>query len=98
MSARNVNLTDYLNTFVDSQVDSGRHQNASEVVREALRRYDTALIAETERVKAIRHVIQEGRAAIARGDFTTIATERDTEALFSRLTRRDAVPGSASHA
>ena len=89
MSGRNVNLTEHLSHFVDDQVRRGRHQNASEVVREALRRYEDALLAEHALVEAIRDVIREGRAAIAGGDFTTIATPRDAEALFSRLTRRD---------
>lgn len=88
MSARNVSLTSHLSTFVDSQVQSGRHQNASEVVREALRRYEDAIAAERERVEAIRHVIREGREAIAEGAFTTVAMPEDAGALLSRLTRR----------
>lgn len=92
MSARNVNLTDHLNEFLDEQVRSGRHQNASEVVREALRRYEAALAAESARVEAIRAVIREGRSAIARGDFVTIVGPKDAAALFSRLTRRPPAP------
>ncbi len=92
MSARNVNLTDHLSFFVDDQVRSGRHQNASEVVREALRRYEDTIAAELARLAAIREVIREGRDAIARGDFTTIATPEDADALLSRLTRREPVP------
>ncbi|UEM25284.1 type II toxin-antitoxin system ParD family antitoxin (plasmid) [Skermanella mucosa] len=38
MSGRNVSLTPRLDRFVDSQVETGLHRNASEVVREALRR------------------------------------------------------------
>ena len=94
MSGRNVNLTEHLSLFVDDQVRRGRHQNASEVVREALRRYEDALLAEQARIDAIRDVIREGRAAIAGGDFTTIATPQDGEALFSRLTRRDEATSS----
>jgi antitoxin ParD1/3/4 len=89
MSGRNVNLTEHLNLFVDKQVRRGRHQNASEVVREALRRYEDALAAEQARLEAIRDVIREGRAAIAGGDFTTVPTPEDAEALFARLTGRD---------
>jgi antitoxin ParD1/3/4 len=88
MSGRNVNLTEHLNSFVDVQVSSGRHQNASEVVREALRRYEDALLAEQECVAAIREVIQEGRAAIALGDFTPIASAEDADALLGRLYSR----------
>ncbi len=88
MSGRNVNLTTHLSTFVDAQVRSGRHQNASEVVREALRRYELDLAAEHERIAAIRAVIQEGRQAIALGDYTTVAGPEDSDALLGRLMRR----------
>jgi antitoxin ParD1/3/4 len=88
MAARNVNLTDHLAAFVDAQVASGRHQNASEVVREALRRYQDDVSAEAARIEAIRAMIHEGRAAMAAGDFTTIADDRDAEALLAGLTRR----------
>jgi antitoxin ParD1/3/4 len=90
MSARNVSLTDHLAAFLDSQVTSGRHQNASEVVREALRRYEFELRLEQEEVAAIREVIREGRAAITRGDFTLVDGEDDREALRARLSRRSA--------
>jgi len=36
MPTRNVNLTDELDHFVLSKVESGRYENASEVVRAAL--------------------------------------------------------------
>ena len=86
MSARNVTLTPHLTAFVEAQVDSGRHQNASEVVREALRRYEGELAAEAERINAIRAVIQEGREAIARGDYTGVATAEDQDDLLNWLT------------
>jgi hypothetical protein len=37
MPTRNVNLTDELDSFVLAKVESGRYENASEVVRAALR-------------------------------------------------------------
>jgi antitoxin ParD1/3/4 len=37
MPARNVNLTDEPDSFVPAKVESGRYENASEVVRAALR-------------------------------------------------------------
>lgn len=42
MAARSVELTEHLSRFVDEQVRCGRHQNVSEVVREALRRYEAS--------------------------------------------------------
>lgn len=98
MAARNVNLTDHLNAFVDEQVGTGRHQNASEVVREALRRYQDDVAAEHERRDAIRAVIREGREAIARGEFTAVRDPADAEALLGRLTRRGTAKGSGTAA
>jgi antitoxin ParD1/3/4 len=37
MPTRNINLTEHLNRFVERQLSSGRYDNASEIVREALR-------------------------------------------------------------
>ena len=37
MPTRNVNLTDELDRFVSTKVKSGRYENASEVIRAALR-------------------------------------------------------------
>ena len=37
MPTRNVNLTEHLDTFIETGVASGRFSNASEVVREGLR-------------------------------------------------------------
>jgi putative addiction module CopG family antidote len=37
MSTRNVNLTDELDRFVLAKVKTGRYENASEVIRTALR-------------------------------------------------------------
>ncbi|MBB5693870.1 type II toxin-antitoxin system ParD family antitoxin [Muricoccus pecuniae] len=59
MAARNVNLTDRLAAFVDEQVRNGRHQNASEVVREALRRYEAALAAERDAMGMVRAALRK---------------------------------------
>ena len=91
MTARNVSLTDHLAYFVDQQVASGRHQNASEVVREALRRYETELAAQQACVEMIRGIAREGRDAIRRGDFALIDGDDAGEALFRRVTGRAAV-------
>ncbi|NWG54114.1 MAG: type II toxin-antitoxin system ParD family antitoxin [Hydrogenophilaceae bacterium] len=37
MATRNISLTDELDRFIEDQVQSGLYQNASEVVRDALR-------------------------------------------------------------
>lgn len=88
MSGRNFSLTPQLSSFIDRQVDDGRHQNASEVVREALRRYADDLEAERASLEAIDAVAERGLAAIERGDFRSIEDEADSQTLFDDLNRR----------
>lgn len=90
MSGRNFSLTGHLSSFVDRQVASGRHQNASEVVREALRRYEDDILAERAALAAIEAVAGEGAAAIERGDFVLVRTGEESHALLSRLNGRAA--------
>ena len=92
MSSRTVTLSRDLDLFLDEQVRNGRHGDAGEVMREALRRYEGDIAAENERVDAVRDVIREGREAIARGEFTVVASPDDAEALLSRLVRRPSSP------
>ena len=66
MPTRNVNLTDELDRFVLEKVASGRYENASEVVRAALR----TLGHEEELYEAKLAAL---RAAIDRGDRSGVA-------------------------
>jgi antitoxin ParD1/3/4 len=90
MSGRNFSLTPRLSDFVDRQVGSGRHQNASEVVREALRRYETTVREDEARLFAIRDAIRQGREDIVRGDCTLMENDADEAKLFAELTSRAA--------
>lgn len=90
MSGRNFSLTDRLSVFIDQQVEDGRHQNASEVVREALRRYQDDLDAERASLAVIEAVADRGIAAMERGDFRTLTSDEDRRALLDDLNRRAA--------
>lgn len=90
MSGRNFSLTDHLSDFVNAEVASGRHQNASEVVREALRRYEDDVAAERASFALIERVAAEGIAAIERGDFTLVSGPDESQELLHRLNARAA--------
>ena len=60
MPTRNVNLTDELDNFVLAKVESGRYENASEVVRVALEREDRHYEA---KLAALRTAIDKGDAS-----------------------------------
>lgn len=88
MPGRNFSLTDHLSQFVDDQVDSGRHQNASEVIREALRRYQHEVRMEQAQIQAIIELVKEGRDAKARGDFAVIDGPEDEARLIEEVLGR----------
>jgi antitoxin ParD1/3/4 len=69
MPTRNVNLTEELDRFVLTKVESGRYENASEVVRAALRTLEREEQQYEAKLAALRSAIDEGDASgIAKGD------------------------------
>ena len=60
MPTRNVNLTDELDRFVLEKVESGRYENASEVVRAALRNLDREEQLYEAKLAALRAAVDEG--------------------------------------
>jgi antitoxin ParD1/3/4 len=60
MPTRNVNLTDELDTFVLAKVESGRYENASEVVRAALRTLEREEHQYEAKLAALRAAIDQG--------------------------------------
>lgn len=69
MPTRNVNLTNQLDRFVAKKVKSGRYENASEVMRAALRTLEREERQDEAKLAALRAAVDEGDASgIARGD------------------------------
>jgi antitoxin ParD1/3/4 len=69
MPTRNVNLTDELDRFVLQKVKSGRYENASEVVRAALRALEREEQLYQAKLAALRTAIDEGDASgVAKGN------------------------------
>ena len=69
MPTRNVNLTDKLDRFVLGRVKSGRYENASEVVRAALRTLEREEQQYQAKLAALRTAIDEGDASgVAKGN------------------------------
>jgi antitoxin ParD1/3/4 len=69
LPTRNVNLTDELDRFVLKKVKSGRFENASEVVRAALRTLEREERQYEAKLAALRTAIDEGDASgVADGD------------------------------
>jgi antitoxin ParD1/3/4 len=100
----NISVTDHLAEYVRARVKSGRYNNASEVVREALRRMELddqreqRLAAPTvedivtdltaTQIEGIRRRVLEGIAEIERGEFAEYEGRAGIEKLAADITTR----------
>ena len=76
MPTRNVNLTEELDRFVLTKVESGRYENASEVVRAALRTLEREEQQYEAKLAGLRSAIDEGDASgIAEGNVSARTRE-----------------------
>jgi antitoxin ParD1/3/4 len=78
-NSMNVHLTPELEQLVQSRVESGRYNSASEVVREALRLLEQRDEVFTLRKDEIRREIEEGWQSARRGEFV------DGDEVFDRV-------------
>lgn len=83
MPTRNINLTDRLDRFVETNVTTGRYQNASEVVRDALRLLQQRHQEDMLKLRRLRKAIQQGEDALACGDYRDIDVGELPEFLAS---------------
>ena len=84
MPTRNVNLTDEFDRFVLQKVESGRYENASEVVRAALRTLEREEEQYEAKLAALRTAIDEGAASgVAEGN--VFARVRETLNIPTKL-------------
>jgi antitoxin ParD1/3/4 len=69
MPTRNVNLTRELDNFITAKIENGRYENASEVVRAALRHLEREEKEYEAKHAALLKALDEGDASgIAEGD------------------------------
>lgn len=68
MPTRNVVLTAHQASLVEGLVQSGRYQNASEVLREGLRLVERRERHDAAKVEALRTALDEAESALAAGD------------------------------
>ena len=84
MPTRNVVLTERQETLIEALVQSGRYQNASEVMREGLRLVENREVEEATKLAALRAAAQLGVSALDRGEFKEFA---DASSLVAHLNK-----------
>jgi antitoxin ParD1/3/4 len=88
----NVSITPHFSRFISEKVKSGRYSNASEVVREALRRFE-----QDEEIRAqdavtdpdgVEALVAAGFASVESGEGVALAGEREVRTFFGEIGRR----------
>lgn len=90
MPTRNVVLSDRQQQLVESLVQSGRYQNASEVLREGLRLIEQRERLEQAKLKALKQAARLGWADVAGGRYADVADNR-LEEFVAQLGSRAAL-------
>ncbi len=81
----NVSLTPALEQFVRDRAASGDYNNASEVVREALRLLRRAEEQRALKMERLRAAIREGDEALAQGKYSDLNSDQELDAFFAEL-------------
>lgn len=81
----NISLTPALEKFVRDCADSDGYNNASEVVREALRNLKQQKEQEAMKLERLRQAVQEGKDAISRGDYIELKDDGELEQYFAKF-------------
>jgi antitoxin ParD1/3/4 len=85
MPTRNISLTDHQSGLIEKLVESGRYQNASEVVRDSMRLLEEKEAAYQAKLERLKAEIQIGIDAYERGDFVTLETDEDIDRMFDEI-------------
>jgi antitoxin ParD1/3/4 len=88
MPTRNVVLTKHQEKVIESLVDSGRYQNASEVLREGVRLVEQREAEDMAKLEALREAARIGFDALDRGAFKEFNSIDDLEAHLNGLAEK----------
>jgi antitoxin ParD1/3/4 len=88
----NVSITPHFSRFIRSKIKSGRYSNASEVVREALRRLEQdemlreqTIIGDPDNAQA---EVLKGFASIEQGDYVDLKDSQELREFFADVIAR----------
>jgi antitoxin ParD1/3/4 len=80
-----VSLTPKLENLIREKVESGLYNNASEVVREALRLLQEHDEVRRLKLERLRDALATGEADLAAGRTTTLSDDDELQEFFARL-------------
>lgn len=75
MPTRTISLTPQQDAFIDAVLEAGEYSDASDAMRDAVRALQQRRAVEALKLDRLRLAIQEGIAALDRGDYTEVDEE-----------------------
>jgi len=87
MPTRNVVLSEHQQQLIETLVQSGRYQNASEVLREGLRLIEERDRTEDAKLKVLKQAARQGWADVSAGRYADIADDQ-LEDFIGQIGRR----------
>jgi antitoxin ParD1/3/4 len=88
MPTRNVVLTEHQADLIETLVESGRYQNASEVLRDGLRLVEQREAEDASKLKTLRAAARVGVSALDRGEFKEFKNSEDLQAYLNDLSEK----------
>jgi antitoxin ParD1/3/4 len=88
MPTRNVVLTKRQEELIETLVESGRYQNASEVLRDGLRLVEQREAEDASKLKALRVAASVGVNALNRREFKEFESIEDLQVYLNELSQR----------
>lgn len=88
MPTRNVVITKHQSDLIDSLVEEGRYQNASEVLREGIRLIEEREKARAAKLEALRAAVQVGIDDFDNGNYDVFENAKSLNAHLDKLTAK----------
>lgn len=85
---RNVVLTERQAELIEILVESGRYQNASEVLRDGLRLVEQREAEDASKLKALRSAARVGVGALERGEFKEFVDIEELRTYLNDLSEK----------
>lgn len=85
MPTRNIVLTEHQARFVEELVESGKYQDASEVLREGLRLVERRESEDHLRLRLLREAAKKGLADFETGAFNSFGTAEELADYLSEM-------------
>ncbi|MGC1272161.1 MAG: type II toxin-antitoxin system ParD family antitoxin [Planctomycetaceae bacterium] len=90
MPTRNVNLTDRFDRFVEQQIEAGKYNNASEVLRAGLRLLEQESRTAEQKLRLLKKLARDGFSALDQGQGITLSDEKQLADAIGLIGRRAA--------